>query len=48
MLAIQPEILILDEPMAGLDSAGRNLILDMIKKRQERNETTIMVPTVSK
>jgi energy-coupling factor transport system ATP-binding protein len=43
MLAIQPEILILDEPMAGLDSAGRNLILDMIKKRQERNETTIMV-----
>jgi len=43
MLAIQPEILILDEPMAGLDSAGRNLILDIIKKRQQKNETTIMV-----
>lgn len=43
MLAIQPEILILDEPMAGLDTTGRNLILDIIKKRQERNETTIMV-----
>lgn len=43
ILAIQPEILVLDEPMAGLDSAGRNLILDIIRKRQERNETTVMV-----
>lgn len=43
LLAIRPEILILDEPMAGLDSAGRNLILEIIRKRQQRNETTIMV-----
>ncbi len=43
MLAIQPEILILDEPMAGLDSAGRNMILDIIKKRQEKHETTVMI-----
>ncbi|NLW91457.1 MAG: energy-coupling factor transporter ATPase [Syntrophomonadaceae bacterium] len=43
MLAIQPEILILDEPMAGMDSVGRNMILDIIKKRQERHETTVMV-----
>ncbi|HPT69765.1 MAG TPA: ATP-binding cassette domain-containing protein [Syntrophomonas sp.] len=43
ILAIQPEILILDEPMAGLDSAGRNLILDIIRKRQEKHETTVMI-----
>lgn len=43
MLAIQPEILILDEPMAGLDSAGRKLILDIIRKRQEKHETTVMI-----
>lgn len=43
MLAIQPDILILDEPMAGLDSVGRKLILDIIKKRQEKHETTIII-----
>lgn len=43
MLAIQPEILILDEPMAGLDSVGRKLILDIIKKRQEKHETTVII-----
>ncbi|ADI01009.1 energy-coupling factor transporter ATPase [Syntrophothermus lipocalidus] len=43
ILAIRPEILILDEPMAGLDAAGRKLILDIIRQRQERHETTIMI-----
>lgn len=43
MLAIRPDILILDEPMAGLDSIGRKLILDIVKKRQEQKETTIMI-----
>lgn len=43
MLAIQPEILILDEPMAGLDAAGRSLILDIIRKRQQKHETTVMI-----
>lgn len=42
MLALQPEILILDEPMAGLDPSGRKLILDIIKSRKHKNETTIM------
>lgn len=43
MLALQPEILVLDEPMAGLDPLGRKLIIDIIKARQQRNETTIMI-----
>lgn len=33
-LAMQPEILVLDEPTAGLDPAGRTEILDQIKKLQ--------------
>jgi energy-coupling factor transport system ATP-binding protein len=43
MLALQPEILILDEPMAGLDPAGRRMILDIIRQRREKNETTLMI-----
>jgi energy-coupling factor transport system ATP-binding protein len=43
MLAIQPEILILDEPMAGLDAAGRKLLSDILKKRHEKKETTVMI-----
>ena len=43
MLAIQPELLILDEPMAGLDSAGRRLILDIIQERRRKNETTVII-----
>jgi len=43
MLALNPEILVLDEPMAGLDPLGRKLILDIIKNRQDKNETTVMI-----
>ena len=32
VIAMEPEVLILDEPTAGLDPSGRQLILDMIKK----------------
>lgn len=42
MLALNPEILILDEPMAGLDPLGRKLILDIINNRKDNKETTIM------
>lgn len=43
MLALQPEILILDEPMAGLDAIGRKLILNIIKGRQAKGDTTLMI-----
>ncbi len=43
MLAMRPELLILDEPTAGLDAAGRRFILEIIKKRRQRNETTVII-----
>ncbi|KUG02812.1 hypothetical protein ASZ90_019806 [hydrocarbon metagenome] len=44
ILSLQPEILVLDEPMAGLDPLGQKLILDIIKTRQEKKtETTIII-----
>ena len=44
VLAMQPEILILDEPTAGLDPKGREEILDQIKKLQkEAGITAILV-----
>ncbi len=44
VLAMNPEVLILDEPTAGLDPKGRFEILDQIKKLQtERYMTIILV-----
>lgn len=44
VLAMNPEVLILDEPTAGLDPRGRDEILDAIKKlHQERGITVILV-----
>ena len=35
VLAMQPEVLILDEPTAGLDPKGRDEILELIRKLHE-------------
>jgi energy-coupling factor transport system ATP-binding protein len=44
VLAMKPEVLILDEPTAGLDPMGRDEILDQIDKiHKERNITVILV-----
>lgn len=44
VLAMQPEVLILDEPTAGLDPKGRDEILDQIAKiHRERGITVILV-----
>ena len=43
VLAMKPEVLILDEPTAGLDPKGREEILDQIKKLREESGITIIL-----
>ncbi|CQR70330.1 Energy-coupling factor transporter ATP-binding protein EcfA2 [Sporomusa ovata DSM 2662] len=43
VLAMKPEILILDEPTAGLDPAGREMILRQLKQIQVEENTTIIM-----
>lgn len=43
VLAMKPEILILDEPTAGLDPKGRDEILGMIKELQQKEKMTIIL-----
>ncbi len=43
VLAMKPDILILDEPTAGLDPKGRDEILDQIAKLKEETGITVML-----
>ena len=43
VMAMEPRVLVLDEPTAGLDPAGRDKILSHIKKYHERTKNTILI-----
>lgn len=43
VLAMKPEILVLDEPTAGLDPRGRDEILDQIAKLKEESGITVIL-----
>ena len=43
ILAMDPEVLVLDEPTAGLDPKGRDEILDFLKDLHEERDITIIL-----
>ena len=43
VLAMQPRVLILDEPTAGLDPRGRDRILSMLEELRSRDHITILM-----
>ena len=43
ILAMKPDILVLDEPTAGLDPAGRDELLNYIQRLQEKGQTIVMI-----
>lgn len=43
VLAMDPQILILDEPIAGLDPLGREQFMQLVKKLNDRGVTIIMI-----
>ena len=47
ILAMKPEVLVLDEPTAGLDPRGRDEILDQIAKLHKESKITIILVTHS-
>jgi energy-coupling factor transport system ATP-binding protein len=47
ILAMRPEVLVLDEPTAGLDPRGRDEILDKIANLHKESNITIILVTHS-
>ena len=43
VLAMKPEVLILDEPTAGLDPKGRDEILDLIADMHQKRKMTVIL-----
>ncbi|MEL7649735.1 MAG: energy-coupling factor transporter ATPase [Sedimentibacter sp.] len=43
VLAMKPQYLVLDEPTAGLDPAGRNEIFDQIKRLHKKTKMTVIL-----
>ncbi len=43
VMAMRPEVLVLDEPSAGLDPAGRNSIFDGIKRYAEASGAAVII-----
>ena len=43
VLAMEPKVLILDEPTAGLDPRGRDRILSMIQELHAKGDTTVVM-----
>ena len=48
VLAMEPEILVLDEPMAGLDPAGRKEIFELLKKLYRERKITVLLVSHSR
>lgn len=43
VIAMRPEVLVLDEPAAGLDPKGRDIILDGVFKYREKTGATVVI-----
>ena len=43
IIAMHPDVLVLDEPAAGLDPRGRDSIFDNIKRYQRQSGTTVVI-----
>ena len=43
VMAMKPEVLVLDEPCAGLDPIGRKTVLDLIVNYKKRTDGTVIV-----